>query len=1415
MSLSSNCWFVSALVLGLSARAAADVQVPQTADDVTLSNGTTTLSARIQDGGANAFDLIDAHSGHVLAQIEIGGLGRWRAACSAKSDGQVGIMTFRDIDTTATGGTPVFHDSSEIRVELAPSHPFPLVRFRLNVTDFKRAVWQKSVGGRVPVHFLSCRMDDAQFFYRGGFHMPSPAVDAFPIRSRSMRGDWDGLWSYPAALGACPVPAVGLWSTAGSRFVGYEFHEARSTDKSSKQIVSAYCAGLPKEPRQFVTLLLDDAVQATSRFRLLYNTELPANASPNGFVLRHLWKAYQDRLPAAPTTNDLGWLPRRDHFLSDDRTSATLLHRVRKNSPDELMTLFTDNTLLPDGDYRGTLNLLMAGKGARQNRLLQEWELLRGKAIRKRIGEDDCVSWRFPVQGDYEEAMGGQGASDNSPATWRVGAALLAMYRTRKDAALLNEIDGIFRWTRHSAFTRAGDPALPAAASIASAEPGAVEFLLNVHHLFHNHPDAERQVMAAEALTLGRTVLDRCLALYTDDPDETDNVEPTFLIQANSARNSAGSVSWKDTQRLIRAIVFYYVETGDPLLEYLARGALQHYPLGVESDGVHTIETLDAFGIGTGTKGRRLGLLDPDGAFAESLQPVGAARLRVLCGRKAAFAVSSDARANVYGYQFTESGEIRFNIVADTPGPFDINVTSAFRDLRDKTIVVNGKTVEAEVVGRHGENAVIRSVTASTLAEAEPRELRSGSDGATLVTLPCNSVLDRSWGNGLSWAGLADGVRFAWGVPFRIAAGASKAVDLTKGPVTLKPTGPFASVFLFVASTPNAPTVRISYADGKTEQRRLERHLPALEAGPIRRWRIDMYPVPLQSAGARVAKIEVSGDTLLFAVTTCAGRNAAFESALAKAEARRMSREAEVTAARRLAQSMQRIVPDTRAAVAAVTRGKTLRIGLIPPHEAYTDVLRKACSTLGVPPVLLSPQEIVDPSRFTPKRYPIVVYSSGETYLHTVTKPGDAAEALKAYVAAGGCLVVAAQGYPFFYAMRFQNGRFERIEGTRNGETCATLEIPITFGPVPPLEQIPMFELVPGQKAFQHLPARLKYSRHVGVNYRPMARQGFAAEDLFEPFLLLKDGSGGEHGVVAAVVEHHCPTYKGGRTIFLWGNVLAMEQGPTIALDLMRYAICTAKLQPAPTLEPRVAILPRDMAGHERAIQRACSGVGLKTQILTAEQFADPALFNPGNFPIAIHAVGGEYFLDQCAGRSNAWQVYTDYVKGGGFLVACGNMSQFFYAGTLSADGKWQQQYDPAQSVTAELGLQVVNSRIHAPPKMLLKCLPGQDIVKFESPLPLDYLHWGYYRAVAASDMLGTEFLPLAEVTDGEGQALGGHVMGIMRYNSRELRGAEMLWLWGDLLNDARAHPLLDQAVKYAHERRHAMFELPTQTTTP
>jgi hypothetical protein len=1387
--------------LACTAPVCGEVIIAQTGKTLELSNGATRLVAQMENGRGRGFGLFHQDSRQKLASVRIGGEGGWDAKLtgSVAQGNQAGSLTFSRIQASGAGGKPTFHDDSVMRVELRGSSSFPIVTFRL--------VLDRS-GSPAPARFLACQMADAQFLYRGGFQTPLPTVDPFAAKALTSE----------LPLGACPVPAIGLWNPDSATFVGYEFQEARGSNKTSKHLLTAcrvsaagstsFALIIPKKKTPFVV---------ESRFRLIYSTELPTTRSPNEFVLDHFWRNYRGRIPRVPEVNDLGWMPRREDFVPDDRTSSALLRRVQKSTAEEGL-LFTNGALLVQGDSRGILNLFQSKGSARQQAALKQWRILESKAIRKQIKGDKCVFWRSPIEGEYEAWAGGKAAATvDSPHTWSIGASLLAIYQNQRNKGLLEAIDGVFRWTRHCSFTRAGDVSAPGAASAPAAVRASTDFLMGFYHAFKNEPDQTRRKMAEEAIRLGRAILYRNLAIYTGDPDETDTLDPTFLMQSDSSPESFGMVSWNNTSELIRSMALYHVETGDPVLKALVHGALERWPLGSESDGLHTIESLVSFRSHGAAKGIRFGLRAPGDRLAEYLQPIGAARLRILCGQKQALVFGADSTpAGIKDYRFQEPGNISFKLSSRTKRPVEIIITSPFRNLRGRQARLNGRPADAEAVGRHGEHVVIRKVrTGDVISIGEvngsatetvklPLTAKTGDgwDEFRFIQLTGSGAaprtVDTSWHRGDSWAGLTEGIHFAHGVPFRLDT--RMAFDATPGPLKIKIGKGVTSAFLF-ASTSQPPVIEATDAKGGQKKWKLKERLPALSSGPIRSWRIDVYPIRLTKSATPIS-LQISGSMLVFAVTTHPGKCAALENALARAEESRKAREAEVRAAKALQLAKQRIIPESRARVRAAIKGKVVRIAFVPPHEAYTEILRDACTRLGLPPVMLSEQNLIDPKEFNAGRYPIAVYSAPETFVHTVKQPGDGAEALKKYLRDGGCLVVAARGYPFYYPMELKDGKLERIEGARHAEVCGALEIPINFGPVPKLEAIPRYELVDGQKMFSHLPQTFRYVASVGGPYRIPHAGGLPKGDIFRPMMRLTSLAAKTSEVVAATIDHHCKSYKGGRAVVLWGNILAQEIGPDIAIDLMTHVVCTARLKPEPPHRPVAAILPRDMGGHEKAIARACASTGLKTRALTLEEFADPAEFNPRRYPIAIHAVGGEDFIDKIPGRSELWRVYVDYVKSGGLLVACGNMWQFYYAGTIDRKGQWRQQHDREQLILNGLGLTGGFGFGRNPGSMKLRSLPGQDVIKFSSPIPLHTIHFSQYRAISAGEMQEGKFIPIARVVGGGGQPFGGYVIANLRLSENKHSGGEVIWFWGNLLDNERSHSLLNQAIKYAFERR-------------
>ncbi len=1437
-------------------------------DSATISNDLTTVRVHLDSGRTSAFEVIDTASKRAVARIELGGGARWTAACAATSHGKGGTVALTNFDTGGAGGASAFDKESGLWLTLGESDRFPLLRFRFSPVPDDSAAAKMAIGSPKTLVMLACRMDSAQVLYRGGFQMPLPLIDPFPSQSDAMQGDWGSGWTFATPMKACPIPAVGLWNPSAATFIAFESQEARSGDKSDKDIVFAY--GSPESegdktsarPRPFLAAAIP-LNSVNSRLRIIYSIGMPSHRSPNEFVLNHIFETYGQYLPAPSAVNDLGWLPQREDFVPDDARTGALLWRVPKQSIAARDWLFAEDTLVPSGEYRGVLNTECApirpatARGMHQvpgtrppdgladasqalmararhygssDSLRKDWMVLKEACIQKTIADDDCRFWRFPLRGDYKDMFGGKSAATtHCSSTWQTGADLLAMYAATQDPELLPYIDGVFRWGRHCVFTRGGYGVEPAVVSAPLAYEISVEFYLNFHHVFKRHQDAARRAMAEEALSLGRSLLYRHLAVYTDDPDEADNLDPSFLIQGTSAPTSFGTVSWDGTERLILAMALYYLETSDPVLRYYVQGALQRWPIGYEADVRHTIEFLGVSHAGPRPRGLRQGRIVPGDSLARYFQPIGRAAVRVLYGAGGALAFSRGAALDIQNFAADSDGDCSFALSGRLGSSSTIIITAPLRTLHGKKVFVNGKEVVPRIIGRHGENLVLDDIRAGdtiTLGEigtpsraekglpaaGAARAFSTRLDNFEMLPLTGGEALDTSWQNGLSWSGYSDGLSYAWGVPFRLMPPANGGVPLCKQPVSLPIRKPIGSAFIF-ASVAKGPIAAVMvYTDGILERHELAGGQVAVASPPMRRWQILIYPVRPKRPDTVVERLEVTGEGNLFAVTTHSSWPPVVEAALGAQAARAAGVAAEIEATKRRLAMQEQMIPHLRGKVARAVRGKEVRVGFIPPHESYTETLKTACALLGAPPVMLTPNDVIDPNAFNAQRYPIVVYSAPETYLHTVKQPGDAAQAVKRYLAGGGCLVSAAYGVPFYYAMRLEGDKYVRVPGTRHGETCSELEMFIAHASVPPPEQMPRFELLPGQRIFTHIPNQFKYDRRAGGPYRPLDPKGTPAEDVFKPVMVLKDGAGGEHGVIAADIEHKCKRYKGGRVIFLWGNILNTERHLPIALDLMSYALSTAKFSQRPVTARSAAILPLDMAGHDKAIAEALGAVGLKPILLSPEDFADPAVFNPVNFPIAVHAVGQEYYFSEAAGRTNLAQTYLDYVRGGGFLVACGNMFQFYYARapgarapgarTPAPKGGWQQRPDPDRLIPSALGLEVCNSRFTDRRPIFLRCLPGQEIIAFKSPMRLQFSDMGRYRAVVASEMPARDFVPIADVCDERGVSLGGHVIALIRFKALESRGNEVLWFWGDLLDDTSTYPLLQQTVKYAYGRR-------------
>ncbi|MBT3377073.1 MAG: hypothetical protein HN742_33555 [Lentisphaerae bacterium] len=1388
-------WFC---LLATALPAAAQIQIADTPEIARLSNGTMGITAARTEGRSEGFALTDQTSGKQLARIALA-QAPLTARCEVRSDALGASLSFTNFRGGPDASSAPLGEGALITVSLSSADPFPTVRLVLPMAERARTV-------------LLCDIEKADVFYRGGLQTPLANLDSFPLASAEVGGEQEGGWLPGVELSEFPIPALGLWSPARKTFVAYCFRRGNDGLRSGRKLMTA-CRSASDGTSHPSFGLTAPASGTNCQFALIHTTDLPQTGTPNAFVLRGTWLATPACLPPTPETCDVGWMPKRDDVPPSPSPALALLRAPSRSSFNPESLLFEDDAVLPvTTTHQAIRKTFVSGDPDRVKRLLEDWKRLKRMAIRTRSNRTRCISWRYPLAGDYTRPLGGKAAaSTTAPVTWQVGSYALALYAATGDKDFLAYIDGVLNWTRTCVSTRTGNPHTPWATSAAAANAGS-QFLLEFYHQFRG--TRKRNKKAQEALELGTTLIYRHLAIYVDDPNPEDAFDPTFLIQGDNRHGSFGRVAWGETSHLLRAMAMYHVETGDPTLGRLLRGALQRWHVGYSQSGTHTIEELDL--TAAGERHARRGRIPHSSRLAEHLQPVGASELRILCGEAAAMAFSQGAHLGVADYTFRSSDSFGFRLTGQAAPNTTITVTRPFGGLRNLELRVNGVSRLPLTISPDDTNVTIDALAAGdTVTLGKRLDLRPTSErdvpvtldrpfanGFEFVLLSGGTSLDVSWQNGLSWAGLSPGQHTTvHRIPFALLPGPVSAVDLAQRPRTFRMPSLPRSVFLFVERTPAPLAATVSYADGTKREVHLDASLPALKSSPLRSWKIDMYPIASPHPAPRITAIELKGKALLFSATSHPSTDRAAK-LLGRIRARnkRPEREARTTP------KLTALVRTLRAEVRNATRGKALRIAFIPPLADHAETLRLACALLGTSPAILTPQEAADPAQLNPDQYAVVVHAGPETFLHTVHKPGDAVNTLKGYIQAGGCLVSAAWGWPFFYALEAKGQTLTRIKGLPNAQTCAELKIGINSARCPAPRELPHFELVPGQPVLRHLSSPMPFSRAVGGGYRLATPAGLPEGDIFTPALILRDASGRDHGAVVADIQHRCTEYRNGRVVFLWANILRMDEGLPIALEVMSHAIRTAIIPDRPVSAPAIAVLPRDVAEHAQAIEKACVQTGLPKRVLTPAEFADPAIFNPANFPIAIHAVDGEYFIDAIGTRTGLWRNYVDYVRGGGFLVACGTMWQFYYHSRLGKDGEWRQKPDPVRPIENELRLAIGSSRFQDNRPKYLHCLPGQDVITFPGPMDVNHLSWGEYRGVDVDPILGPTIVPLAELRDAQGNSFGRYAAALIRYKRHELRSVELVWLWGNLLETPDGQPLLIQALQYAAKRQKAMF---------
>ncbi|MGD9520119.1 MAG: hypothetical protein AB7W28_11465, partial [Armatimonadota bacterium] len=248
----------------------------------------------------------------------------WAQAVQEEQAKGVSRLVFTGLEASPT---PRLGRDSRVVVELTEGDPYPLVSFTLNLQAFNKAQWEARFG-TVPFHFMVLSMPGAEMFYQRGWQIPTPIVDPYPMQGKhtgygkQIRSEWDDNWTYAPPLGAYPLPDVGLWWPSKSLFACYDFHEARLTDHSEKDLATAYvwrqgdagqfiCLAWPYAGGYREELRYPEKLPATldSHFHFLWSEDAASDRDPNLIVNEFVWGRYADLLPEVARVNDLSWLP--------------------------------------------------------------------------------------------------------------------------------------------------------------------------------------------------------------------------------------------------------------------------------------------------------------------------------------------------------------------------------------------------------------------------------------------------------------------------------------------------------------------------------------------------------------------------------------------------------------------------------------------------------------------------------------------------------------------------------------------------------------------------------------------------------------------------------------------------------------------------------------------------------------------------------------------------------------------------------------------------------------------------------------------------------------------------------------------------------------------------------------------------
>ena len=401
-------------------------------------------------------------------------------------------------------------------------------------------------------------------------------------------------------------------------------------------------------------------------------------------------------------------------------------------------------------------------------------------------------------------------------------------------------------------------------------------------------------------------------------------------------------------------------------------------------------------------------------------------------------------------------------------------------------------------------------------------------------SLPYDVRPDTDWDHLDSWAGLARGPRWAYGIEFTLA-------DREQNSAVTKP-------MAFAQPLPASDYVALLYSSGSGERPTVltteGRKLTVDSQTEALAWRA--WP-PIYRAKLLVGWIETKGQTVrglnpagrtVFAVSSLPTKRAtASQSEIAAI------REALATGSKEWLrmQRQEKMVAELRSESASMPSGS---LAVLPPNPAGPAVGLASRAGLLKRSVILRPEQLIDPAQFNPRRFPVALYAGSEDYVHTVREAGDAADAIVRYVKDGGTLLLlSGQPWPMNYAT---GPGFHRSEPL-TGRLGLPLYIAVETAPEDKLS----VQKVAGQKVLNDVPDQFPYPSG-DPRLRSINRARIPAAVHYSPIYHVIGASGKNYGDAAGLIEFP----GGGRVLYLWcGLMRDTDQGSAITQAALRYLI--------------------------------------------------------------------------------------------------------------------------------------------------------------------------------------------------------------------------------------------------------------------